>query len=52
MVEQMSGVFEQQEEAKKVNSGRVRNLLDRVRGLETGSWDRADAKEDLGSAAQ
>ncbi|KAH9824524.1 Thioesterase-like superfamily [Teratosphaeria destructans] len=39
-----------QQEAKAVNSQRVSRLLDRVRQLETDSWDRADAVEDLGGA--
>lgn len=39
-----------QEEAKVQNSDRVSSLLKRVRELETDTWDRADAVEDLGSA--
>lgn len=42
--------FRLQEEAKESCSERVTSLLDRVRQLEKESWDRADAKEDFGSA--
>lgn len=48
----MAGVLQEtwrlQEEAKRVNSARVRSLLDQVRQLEKESWDRADAVEDMG----
>lgn len=51
----MTDVFREtwrlQEEAKRINSQRVWGLLEQVRSLETESWDRADAVEDLGSAA-
>lgn len=52
MIEKFKQVFELQERAKENNSSRVRRLLDRVRELEEGSWDRADAVEDLGSAGK
>lgn len=52
MVEAFQETWRLQEEAKKKNSDRVRRLLDQVRRLEQGSWDRPDAKEDLGSAGQ
>jgi hypothetical protein len=41
-----------QEEAKRVNSERVYGLLDKVRSLETESWDREGAVEDTGSAGR
>ncbi|KAI4633510.1 hypothetical protein J4E80_000876 [Alternaria sp. BMP 0032] len=52
MIQKFQETFNLQEEAKEKNSNRVRGLLDRVRQLEKGSWDRPDAKEDFGSAAQ
>lgn len=42
--------WRQQEEARKVNTARVRQLLDRVRQLEKETWDREGAVEDMGSA--
>lgn len=51
MVERFQETFQLQEQAKKRNGERVRGLLERVRLLEKSSWDRADAKEDLGSAS-
>lgn len=52
MPQWMSEVFKEtwrlQEEAKAVNSKRVWGLLDRVRLLETESWDREGAVEDMG----
>jgi hypothetical protein len=50
MVKQFQETFRLQEQAKERNGGRVRSLIDRVRQLEKGSWDRTDAKEDTGSA--
>ncbi|XP_014561775.1 hypothetical protein COCVIDRAFT_33382 [Bipolaris victoriae FI3] len=50
MIEKFQETFNLQEQAKARNSGRVKGLLDRVRALEKGSWDRPDAKEDFGSA--
>jgi hypothetical protein len=41
-----------QEEAKKENSEKVRRLLKEVRALETETWDRPDAVEDMGVAGQ
>lgn len=52
MIQKFQETFNLQEQAKEKNSIRVRGLLDRVRELEKGSWDRPDAKEDFGSAAQ
>lgn len=50
MVSKLQQVFELQEQAKRHNVDRVRRLLEQVRGLEKGSWDRPDAKEDFGAA--
>lgn len=52
MIDKFRKTFELQEQAKEKNGARVRELLARVRGLEKGSWDRADAVEDLGSAGK
>jgi hypothetical protein len=52
MINKFQETFKLQEQAKEKNSERVRGLLERVRGLEQGSWDRADAKEDFGSASE
>lgn len=52
MAEAFQQTWRLQEEAKETCSDRVRDLLDRVRQLEEDSWDRADAKEDFGSAGQ
>jgi hypothetical protein len=52
MINKFQETFKLQEEAKEKNSERVRGLLERVRGLEQGSWDRLDAKEDFGSASE
>ena len=49
MVEKFQETFQMQEEAKQRNEQRIRDLLERVRGLERESWDRADAVEDVGS---
>lgn len=50
MLKVLQETWRLQEEAKRINSERVLGLLDRVRQLETASWDRADAAEDMGSA--
>ncbi|KAF2096765.1 hypothetical protein NA57DRAFT_78358 [Rhizodiscina lignyota] len=50
IVENFKETFRLQEEAKEKNGKRVRELIERVGRLEKGSWDRADAKEDMGSA--
>ncbi|KAI9742814.1 MAG: hypothetical protein M1818_003543 [Claussenomyces sp. TS43310] len=42
--------FRLQEEAKERNTHRVLALLNQVEALEKESWNRSDAKEDLGSA--
>jgi len=51
MLEQFRKTFELQEKARKENSAKVNSILDRVRVLEQQTWDRADAKEDFGSAS-
>lgn len=50
MIDRFKHTFALQEEAKEMNSARVRALLGRVRELEKSSWDRADAVEDMGGA--
>lgn len=40
-----------QEEEKTRNTQRLAELMETVRGLEKDTWDRADAKEDFGSAS-
>lgn len=50
MLEAFKSTFELQEEAKRANSKKVKDLLDRVQALEKASWDRPDAKEDLGNS--
>ncbi|KAJ4984929.1 hypothetical protein SVAN01_09623 [Stagonosporopsis vannaccii] len=52
MIDKFQQTFELQEQAKETNGARVRQILARVRELEKGSWDRADAVEDLGSAGK
>ncbi|WPH04290.1 Putative HotDog domain superfamily protein [Acrodontium crateriforme] len=50
MVDVFRETWRLQEEAKRVNNERVNGLLRRVRELETSSWDREGAAEDMGSA--
>ena len=50
MLTQFKRQFEEQEVAKEQNAQRVREILGQVRALEQETWDREDAKEDLGSA--
>lgn len=50
MLDVLQETWRLQEEAKRENSRRVVDLLDRVRRLELESWDRADAVEDMGSS--
>ncbi|EGP83549.1 unnamed protein product [Zymoseptoria tritici ST99CH_3D1] len=52
MLKVLQKTWDLQEEAKRVNSQRVHSILDRVRKLETDSWDREDAVEDMGSASK
>ncbi|KAL3425189.1 hypothetical protein PVAG01_04470 [Phlyctema vagabunda] len=42
--------FEEQEQARRVNEKKIKEIDDAIRKLELGSWDREDAKEDFGSA--
>jgi acyl-CoA thioesterase FadM len=51
MLHQFKQIFDLQEAAKAENLAKIRAIEDQVRFLETESWDRPDAKEDLGSAA-
>ncbi|KAH0382615.1 hypothetical protein KCU92_g6101, partial [Aureobasidium melanogenum] len=52
MVDAFRETWKLQEEAKKENSEKVRQLLAEVRALEKETWDRADAVEDMGVAGQ
>ena len=49
MLEQFKQTFDLQEATKKENQHKIRLIEDQLRSLETGCWDRPDAKEDLGS---
>lgn len=49
MVDVFRETWRLQEEAKRVNSQRVIQLLERVRDLEKDSWDKPDAVEEFGS---
>lgn len=51
MVDMFKETFRLQEEAKKTNGERIRKLHERVEALERETWDRPDAREDVGSAA-
>lgn len=48
----MQETFRLQEKAKEDNVGQVLSLTQRVEKLEKLTWDRADAKEDFGSASR
>ena len=50
MLEQFKQTFDLQEAATRENHHKIRQIDQRVRVLEKQSWDRPDAKEDLGSA--
>jgi hypothetical protein len=50
MLDAFEKTFILQEEAKSRNTQRVRGILGEIRRLEKETWDRADAKEDFGSA--
>ncbi|KAF2169646.1 hypothetical protein M409DRAFT_64707 [Zasmidium cellare ATCC 36951] len=50
MLDVLQETWRLQEEAKRENSKRVVDILDRVRRLEVDSWDRPDAVEDMGSS--
>jgi hypothetical protein len=49
MLDQFRQTWELQEDAKRVNAQRIADIEANVRALETGSWDREDAVEDMGS---
>lgn len=49
MVHAFRETWRLQEAAKVENASRVSELLQRVRDLETQTWDRSDAVEDMGS---
>ncbi|KAF7191463.1 hypothetical protein HII31_06965 [Pseudocercospora fuligena] len=51
MLDVLQHTWKLQEEAKRVNSQRVSNILERVRALELESWNREGAVEDMGSAS-
>jgi len=51
VVEAFAETYRLQEEARKVNTRRVGEILRQVRELELESWDREDAKEDFGSGS-
>lgn len=50
--DQFKTIWELQEKAKQEWQQRILEIENRVRTLETDSWDRADAVEDTGSAKQ
>ena len=50
MIKKLQETYDLQEQAKQTYGNKVLNLIRRVKRLEQGTWDRADAKEDLGSA--
>ena len=51
MLKQFKRQFEEQEVAKYQNGKRLREILGQVTALEKETWDREDAKEDLGGSA-
>ncbi|KAF2641446.1 hypothetical protein P280DRAFT_469065 [Massarina eburnea CBS 473.64] len=51
MVTKLQEVFDLQEAAKHGNGNKVTKLIAAVRQLEKSSWDRPDAQEDMGGAA-
>jgi acyl-CoA thioesterase FadM len=50
MLEQFRDTFDLQEAAKRDSQAKIRSIEQRVRKLETQSWDRPDAKEDFGTS--
>lgn len=52
MLEQFRKQFELQEQAKRENTAKVLAILEKVRWLETQTWDRPDAVEDVGSSGR
>ena len=51
MLEQFQKTWQLQQAAKEEGVAQIRRIEERVRSLETQSWDRADAKEDFGTAS-
>ncbi|EER24279.1 hypothetical protein CPC735_056490 [Coccidioides posadasii C735 delta SOWgp] len=51
MIDQFRHTWELQQEAKRVNRHKIQEIEMKLRTLEKTSWDRADATEDVGSAA-
>jgi acyl-CoA thioesterase FadM len=49
MLDQFKSTWRLQEEAKREGLAQIRRLEERVRLLETSSWDRPNAKEDFGT---
>lgn len=52
MIEVLQETWRLQQEAKRINTERLQGLLNRVRSLETESWDREGAVEDMGSQSK
>ncbi|KAL9085975.1 MAG: hypothetical protein Q9165_007337 [Trypethelium subeluteriae] len=52
MVKSFQDTFRLQEQAKHEYSAKMARLMDQVRELEKDSWDRPDAKEDVGNSGQ
>lgn len=50
MFEQFKHIYDLQEAAKQRNQKKIQDIDNRVRRIERETWDRPDAKEDLGSA--
>jgi predicted acylesterase/phospholipase RssA len=48
MLDAFEEIYRQQAEAKERNTRRVLKILDDVRQLEKDTWDKPDAKEDMG----
>ena len=48
MLKAFEALYRQQVETKEKNTRRVLKILEDVRQLEKDTWDRADAREDLG----
>ena len=52
LLKQFAKTFELQEKSKIENTKRVQSILTRVTALEDGTWNKPDAKEDLGTQAR
>ncbi|KAK2776331.1 hypothetical protein FQN53_002732 [Emmonsiellopsis sp. PD_33] len=50
MLDQFQHTWELQQESRQVWRSKVKEIEGRVKALETSSWDRADAVEDMGSS--